>query len=72
MKTVFCRLGALFITQIIAFLGGVLLVYWTSRVALLLRGQQGELNYLLDEDLKMARDFWHLIRSLFFQTFMVS
>jgi hypothetical protein len=57
--------GEFFITQIIAFLGGLLLVYWVSRTALLLRGHHEELNCLLDEDLKMARYIWHQICGLF-------
>jgi len=67
MKTVFYPLGAIFITQIITFLAGVLFVCWSSRAVVLLRGREKELNYLLDEDLKRARHIWHLI-----QTFTLS
>jgi hypothetical protein len=63
----------LFIVASIVFFAGGLLVYWVSRVFVFLFASEAEANALLDNDLRMGRQIWLYLRSLFTppQTFLL-
>jgi hypothetical protein len=63
----------LFIVASIVFFAGGLLVYWVSRVIVLLNASKAEANALLDDDLRVGRQIWSHLRSLFAppQTFLL-
>jgi hypothetical protein len=60
------------VASIIFFAGG-LLVYWVSRVVVLLVASEAEVNDLLNNDLSVGRQIWLYLRSLFIppQTFIL-
>ena len=52
------------------FLCTGLLVYWTNRVFLLMRGPVERVNRLLDADLSWGRRFINMLRGMFDPAFM--